>query len=79
MSFTMFFSDYFVVKTIHEISKILKAMRRGEVRRLIIGPKAYGTGKWVITKLSNSLERTDGRGNIIAAKVSVTMKSYSGR
>ena len=38
----------------------------GEVHRLIIGPKAYGTGKWVITKLSNSLERTDGRGNIIA-------------
>lgn len=79
MSFTMFFSSYLGVNPIQEISKLLKAMRRGEVHRLIIGPKAYGTGKWVITKLSNSLERTDRHGNIIAAKVSVTMKSYSGR
>ena len=79
MSFSMFFSVFLGVNPIVEVSKLLKAMRRGEVHRLIIGPKAYGTGKWVITKLSNSLERTDGRGNIIAAKVSVTMKSYSGR
>ena len=79
MSFTMFFSSYLGVNPIQEISKLLKAMRRGEVHRLIIGPKAYGTGKWVITKLSNSLERTDRSGNIVAAKVSVTMKSYSGR
>lgn len=48
MSFTMFFSAYLGVNPIQEISKLLKAMRRGEVRRLIIGPKAYGTGKWVI-------------------------------
>lgn len=57
----------------------LKAMRRGEVHRLVIGPKAYGTNKWVITKLSNSLNRYDNRGNLLVAKVSVTMKSYSGR
>ena len=59
--------------------KMLKAMRRGEVHRLVIGPKAYGTNKWVITKLSNSLNRYDNRGNLLVAKVSVTMKSYSGR
>ena len=79
MTFTMFFSAFLGVNPIAEVSKMLKAMRRGEVPRLVIGPKAYGTNKWVITKLSNSLNRYDNRGNLLVAKVSVTMKSYSGR
>ena len=79
MTFTMFFSAFLGVNPIAEVSKLLKAMRRGEVHRLVIGPKAYGTNKWVITKLSNSLNRYDNRGNLLVAKVSVTMKSYSGR
>lgn len=79
MTFTMFFSAFLGVNPIAEVSKMLKAMRRGEVHRLVIGPKAYGTNKWVITKLSNSLNRYDNRGNLLVAKVSVTMESYSGR
>ena len=79
MTFTMFFSAFLGVNPIAEVSKLLKAMRRGEVHRLVIGPKAYGTNKWVIPKLSNSLPRYDNRGNLLVAKVSVTMKSYSGR
>lgn len=79
MTFTMFFSAFLGVNPIAEVSKLLKAMRRGEVHRLVIGPKAYGTNKWVITKLSNALERYDNRGNLLAATVSVTMKSYSAR
>lgn len=79
MTFTMFFSAFLGVNPIAEVSKLLKAMRRGEVHRLVIEPKAYGTNKWVITKLSNSLPRYDNRGNLLVAKVSVTMKSYSGR
>ena len=79
MTFTMFFSAFLGVNPIAEVLKLLKAMRRGEVHRLVIGPKAYGTNKWVITKLSNSLPRYDNRGNLLVAKVSVTMKSYSGR
>lgn len=79
MTFTMFFSAFLGVNPIAEVSKMLKAMRRGEVHRLVIGPKAYGTNKWVITKLSNSLNRYDNCGNLLVAKVSVTMKSYSGR
>lgn len=79
MTFTMFFSAFLGVNPIAEVSKLLKAMRKGEVHRLVIGPKAYGTNKWVITKLSNSLNRYDNRGNLLVAKVSVTMKSYSSR
>lgn len=79
MSFSMFFSAFLGVNPIAEVSKLLKAMRRGEVHRLVIGPKAYGTGRWVITKVSNSLERYDNRGNLLVAKVDVTMNSYSAR
>ena len=64
---------------ISEVAKLLQAMRRGEVHPLIIGPKAYGTNKWVITKVSTSLDRYDNRGNLLVSKVSVTMKSYSSR
>ena len=79
MSFSMFFSAFLGVNPITEVAKLLQAMRRGEVHPLIIGPKAYGTNKWVITKVSTSLDRYDNRGNLLVSKVSVTMKSYSSR
>lgn len=79
MSFSMFFSVFLGVNPISEITKLLQAMRRGEVHRLVIGSKAYGTDKWVITKLSNSLERYDNRGNLLVASVNVTMQSYASR
>lgn len=79
MSFSMFFSVFLGVNPISEVAKLLQAMRRGEVHPLIIGPKAYGTNKWVITKISTSLDRYDNRGNLLVSKVSVTMKSYSSR
>ena len=77
--FTMFFSVFLGVNPIAEVSKVMKAMRRGEAHRLVIGPKAYGTGRWVITKVSNSLERYDNRGNLLVASVNVTMNSYAAR
>lgn len=79
MTFTMFFSVFLGVNPIAEVSSLLQAMRRGEVHRLVIGPKAYGTNKWVITKLSNSLKRYDNRGNLLVASVNVTMQSYASR
>lgn len=79
MRFTMFFSAFLGVDPIKEIASLLKSMRRGEAHFLIIGSKAYGTNKWVITNLSNQLERYDRWGNLLVASVSVTMNSYSSR
>ena len=79
MSFSMLFTIFLGVNPIKEIAKLLQAMRRGEVQRLVIGPKAYGTSKWVITKVSSSLDKYDSKGNLLSSKVSVTMKSYSSR
>lgn len=44
-----------------------------------LGDEAYGTNKWVITKLSNSLKRFDRWGNLLVASVNVTMQSYAVR
>ena len=79
ITFTMFFSVFLGVNPIKEIASLLQAMRRGEVNRLVIGPKAYGTNKRGITKLSNSLKRFDRWGNLLVASVNVTMQSYAVR
>ena len=79
MTFSMFFSAFLGVNPISEVSKLLQAMRKGEAHRLVIGPKAYGTNKWVVTKVSTDLKRYDNRGNLLVAAVNVTMNSYAAR
>lgn len=76
ISFTMTLSVFLGVNPITEITKILNAERTGKVMRLVIGSKAYGKDKWVITKSSKDLERFDNKGNLIVAKVSVSLMAY---
>lgn len=79
ISFIMVFSAFLGVNPIAEITKLLNAERSGQIMRLVIGSKAYGKYKWVITKTSKDLERFDNKGNLITAKVSVSLKAYSWR
>lgn len=79
ISFSMFFSAFLGINPMTEITKLITAQRQGKVSRLIIGTSTYGTNRWVITKLSKSLERYDNRGNLLVAKVNVSMQSYSAR
>lgn len=79
ISFKMTFSVFLGVDPMGEITKLLNAERAGKVMRLVIGTKAYGKYKWVITKTSKDLERFDNKGNLLAAQVSVSLKAYSRR
>lgn len=79
ISFTMLFSSYLGVNPMAEITKLLNAERSGKVMRLVIGSKAYGKNKWVITKTSKDLETFDKRGSLLVAKVNVSLKAYAGR
>jgi phage protein U len=79
ISFSMFFSAYLGVNPMAEITKLLNAERKGRAMRLVIGSKAYGTHKWVITKTDKGLEQFDKHGNLLAAKVNVSLKMYAGR
>ena len=79
ISFSVLFSVFLGVDPMKEIVKLLNAERQGRVMRLVIGSKAYGTNKWVITKTSKNLQRFDNRGNLLAARVDITLKAYAGR
>ena len=79
ISFSMLFSVFLGVNPMAEITKLLNAERNGRVMRLVIGNKAYGRHRWVITNTSKALERFDNRGNLLVAKVNVSLMAYAGR
>lgn len=79
ISFKMNFSVFLGVNPLKEIDRLLDAERQGKVSRLVIGGKSYGEGKWVIEKTTKDLERFDNKGNLLIAKVSVSLKEYARR
>ena len=58
--------------------KIDKYRKQGKILTLVIGGKKYGT-KWVITKHSKGYERFDNKGNLLAAKSSISLEEYAER
>jgi len=79
ISFSMVFSVFLGVKPLKQIKKLRKMIEKGYTERLVIGGKVYGNYKWVIESGSVELQRFDGKGNLWAAKVKVTLKEYSKR
>lgn len=79
ISLSMKFSTACGVNPIEEIVKILDAERAAEAHYLIIGPKAYGKNKWVITKSSKALQRFNNYGELLEASVDVTFQAYTER
>lgn len=77
ISFSMFYSIDLGVNPKPQIDKLIRIVKAGEAHRLVIGTDNYG--KWVIEKLSLSMERYDNRGNLMSAQIAVTMKSYTER
>jgi len=79
ISFTMHFSAFLGVNPTAEIIKLLNAERSGEIMRLVIGKRAYGKHRWVITQTRKDLETFDNKGNLLIARVNVSLMAYSGR
>ncbi len=79
ISFSMFFSAFLGVNPMTEITKLLDAERSGKVMRLVIGSKVYGKNKWVIDKTSKELEKFDNKGNLLIAKVNISLIAYAVR
>jgi len=79
ITFNMYFSVFLGVNPLTELTKLLNAERGGRIMRLVIGSKAYGKHRWVITGTSKNLERFDNRGNLLVARVSVSLMAYAGR
>jgi len=79
ISFSMYFSAFLGVNPMNELAKLLNAERSGQIMRLVIGNRAYGKHRWVITQTSKELERFDNRGNLLVARVTVSLMAYAGR
>jgi len=76
ISFSMVLSVFLGVNPLKEIKKLRKMVRKGYVGRLVIGGKVYGSYKWVMQKGTVDFQRFDNKGNLLAAKVKVTLKEY---
>jgi phage protein U len=79
ISFTMNLSVSLGVEPMTEILKLWKAERRGEAMMLILGNRIIGSRQWVIVRASRGFERFDNKGNLLAARVTLTLNSYSRR
>lgn len=60
-----------------EMKKFNDACRKGTLLRFVLGNKKFGNYRWVITKVGNSIERIDKKGNILSVELSVTLSSYA--
>lgn len=75
ITFNMYFSVFTGINPEKEIENLLEAERKGKIMRLVIGNKIYGE-KWVITKTSKALERFDKKGNLLVAKINISLLAY---
>lgn len=79
VSFSAVFSVFLGTNPYKEIKKLREIVRDGRAERLILGGKVYGSYKWVMQKGTAELKRFDGKGNLWAAKVKITLKEYPKR
>ena len=77
ITFTMSLSVFLGVDPQTEISNLRAAQRAGRIMHLVIGRQNYGN--WVITSLSTEYDKIDNKGNVLIAKVSVSLTAYAGR
>ncbi len=59
-----------------ELVKLWTYERNGEAVALTIGEHGYGKYRWNVVKHSTKVKHTDGRGELYAVVVSVTLQEY---
>lgn len=79
MSFSMVLSVFFGVNPLKELKKLQSMAKDGEINRLVLGGKVYGSYKWAVTSVSADLQRFDKKGNCWAVKATIGLKEYAMR
>lgn len=77
ITFSILLSVFLGVDPKSEMSNLEAAKRTGKIMHLVIGRQSYGN--WVITSLSTDYDRIDNKGNILIAKISVSLTEYARR
>ena len=76
ISFDMTLAAQLGVDVEAELAKIVKAEQTGEALKLVIGKKALGRFKWVITKHTVNFKQLGRDNALIRAEVSVQLSEY---
>ena len=58
------------------LNKIEKAVEKGTANYLIIGKNKIGSGKWIITKISEEFDKIYANGAISKIKLTIDIKEY---
>jgi phage protein U len=79
ISLSIFLSKHLGVDPQAEYTKLLQAERSAKVMPLVIGEKAYGKNKWVITKSKRKVKEWGPAGKPSVIEVSLTLLHYPAR
>lgn len=76
ISFSVYLNAFLGASVQTEIAQIFKYERAGTPLQLVIGEKAYGKYRWVITDHETAADAYDGRGNITSCSVKINLLEY---
>lgn len=76
MTFEIVLSAFLGVDPMADLVKIWEYERKGQVLPLVIGSKAYGKYRWVIKSHKVTMQTFSGNGDLMAAKVSISLLEY---
>ena len=77
ISLDIHLSAFLGVKPMDQIVKLFQYEREGKLLPLVIGPKAYGKYRWVITDTGREMKHFDGKGNVLSVDLNLKLKSYT--
>ncbi len=76
ITFTIVLDATLGVKPRETLEKIAGAVEKGTVNTLVIGGKKVGSSRWVIQSASEAWDYILQEGQLVHAKVSLTMEEY---
>ena len=79
VSFPMLLSAFAGVDPMSEVEKLEGIVRSGYPEYLVLGNRCIGKGRWIMKKLKVDMKRFDNRGNLLEARVNVTLSAYPRR
>lgn len=77
ISFDIHLSKNLGVDVLEQIVTLFQYEREGRLLPLVLGRKAYGKYRWVITDTNRKMTYFDGAGNMTTADVSLQLRGYT--
>lgn len=79
ISLTIKLSAFLGINPRKSMYKINDMCRNGVPLRLVLGKTHFGKYKWLITKVSNTVEHVSNRGQLLSITAKITLKEYAKR